>query len=141
MSGRLTKPQRIMDVADRLLANITFTTVYERDYLAGLLNMKPDGMQFQLAMSDVNVVIERHGYHLTTAGSHGLKWSVVPLERSSRVVGSMNRQAMKLLYRSAVFAKSVLINHGDKISHEEKMRLEKKGEIAALRYVLNKRLR
>jgi len=136
-----SKPQRIMDTAEVLLANIAHEKTYKKEELATLLQMKPDTMAFQLAMSDVTLILERSGYHLTTAGSNGRLWTVVPLDRSSHVVNRFNRQAFKLLQRSAIFAHSVLTNHGDKLTPEQKRKLEKQEQIQAMRYVLASRLR
>lgn len=141
MARKSTKPQRIIEASAALLENIQHERQYKRKELGELLNMNPDSLQFQLAMSEVNQVIECSGYHLTTAGSNGQTWKVVPLEDSIAVVKSMNRKAITLLKRSTVFACSVLQKHGDKMDEADRRRLEKQCQIQAMRYVLASRIR
>ncbi len=141
LASKDAKAKRIMDAAELIKENIQHEKQYHKKELGELLQMDVGSIGFQLAMSEVNQVLECDGYHLTTAGSNGMIWKVVALKDSVRVVRSMNAKGLALLKRSALFAQSTLREHGDKMTESDRRRLDKQSQIQAMRYVLAARLK
>lgn len=139
--SRDIKSEKIKSVADTMLAEISHGKEWQSKDLADLLQMQPNNMQFGLAMSEVNLALEKQGYHLSTRGTQGKKYFVEPIDRTCAIGASMQRDAMNTLKRAVIFLNGVAINHAEKISEGEKRRIEKQAEQAALRYVLCKRMR
>ncbi len=141
LAGKATQPQRIVRAAETILADIQHGQIYPKNELGQLLQMKAEGQRFGLAVSAVNEILERKGFHLTQAGNNGEAWSVVPVKRSSRIISMLNKQGLKKLRRSALFAYGVLNEHGDKLDDDEKRKIEKQAQIQALRYMFASRVR
>lgn len=108
---------------------------WKSEDLAKVLNRTPGTMMFQMDMSEVNEILERKGYHLTTRGKHGQEYFVEEIHRSSGIVTGFQRSATRKLRRSVIFAHGVLNNHADKLSEDQKRRLEKQAEVQAWRYL------
>lgn len=137
----LSLSENVSRCVEWMQRDITFGKGWQVTDLAEQLKLEPFTMQFSVAMSEVNKVLERDGYHLTTRGKSGQEYYVESLERSSAIASSMNADAVRTLRRAVVFLHGVTSKHDDKLSEAQKRKLEKQAEIVALRYVLAARIR
>lgn len=135
------KSERIQVCIDTMLEGLEHGKEWGIEFFEEQLRIKRDRLSFGMMISEVNEQLEKRGYHLTSRGTNGVSYYIAPLEKSSSITSALNRKAMRLLKRSAVFAQSTLREHGGKMDEKEKRRLEKQSQIQAMRYVLMTRMR
>jgi len=140
-SKRTVKSDRILACVEHMREDIHHGKAWKVGALAEQLMLQPNTIQFGLAMSEVNRMLEREGYHLTTRGKHGAEYFAESIERSPAIGAAMVKDGLNLFKRAVVFLHGVSSNHGDKLTETQRRKIEKQAEVAALRYVLAKRIR
>jgi len=132
---------RVCELVEKMRPGITFGAEWPTEFFEESLGLQRDVAAFGMAMSEVNALIERDGFHITSRGKHGNSYFVESVERAPGIIDAMSRKAKRLLVRSAVFAHASLSKHGEVMTESQRRRVTKQMERQSLRAVLVDRVR
>lgn len=136
------KSESVRQCFEFMARDIDFGKSWKTTELAEQLRMPPGSMQFGIAMSEVNELMEiQLGFHLTTRGKQGQEYFAEPIGRTDRIAKSMALDGIRKIKRSVLFLSAAINNHGDKMDPNQQRKLEKQLEINARRYVMATHMR
>lgn len=134
-------PQKVIDCAATILADCYHGKEWPVEWFEQNLAEQRETIGFGKAVSQIGFLLEIEGFHLTSRGRNGAFYRIDDLERTLSISKAFNRQAVNLFRRAAVFGSNALRRHGHLMDENQRKRVEKATENAALRYVLSTRIK
>lgn len=136
-----TLPTRTVECAAEMLKDIHHGQEWPIEFFAKRLGHAIGTVGLSLSISQLTIMLEREGFHLTSKGSNGALFKAEPLDRTAHTIRAFNRSALASLKRAAEYGSAVLQKFGHVMDESDRRQTEKHAELSALRYITARRLK